>query len=85
MNKLALILGALILSGCATSQTPEEREWARAQARLNWENCQQAYRDHIPSLFLHYQHEPGEERPIDITSDLAFNECKRVLGSEWVQ
>lgn len=86
MNKLTstFVLLLVFLSGCATNKTPEQIEWDRAQARLNWENCAEVYRQGL-TPFVHYQHEPGKERAIDITSDLAHNECKRVLGDGWVQ
>ena len=88
MNKLTstFVLLLVFLSGCATTEkTPEQREWDKAAMKLNWENCVALYQESPRALFLHYQHEPGEERAIDYRSDLAYNECKKYLGSEWVQ
>lgn len=79
------VLIALLLVGCASQPADElEVEIQMAEARENLANCLLAYQG-SRTKFVHYQHEPGREKRIDVTSDLHFNECRRVLGELWVE
>jgi hypothetical protein len=76
MKYITLIVAAL-LAGCASSPSDPD-----ALAK-NWNNCVELYKQELV-MFKHYQHDPGEERAIDMRSDLAFNECKKYLKDAWV-
>ena len=81
-----LIATLLILSGCVT-MTPEEIEWSRAMAKVNWETCAAMYSNAgVPTV--HYQHEHGERDRVrigDIRSDLLVNHCRMIVGKYWAE
>ena len=79
------VLVSVLLVSCAAEPVDElERDVKRLEARQNLTNCIAAYST-MRYQFTHYQHDPGEERYIDVVSDLNINECERVLGDRWIK
>ena len=85
-STLVVALAYLALVGC-TTMTPEEAEWAEHHDRLNWELCQLAYRSsHVRMAYSDHMHgKHRKHRWHDVKSDLAENNCKRVLGKYWAE
>ena len=66
------LLVILALTGCASTLTPEEREWRAAIDAENWALCERVYRE--ARVMIVYT------EPSMVKRDLVVNECKRVLG-----
>ena len=87
MKHLIVIALILILSGCATTRTPEEVEWRNSIDRENWAMCAAAYRKAGGKSYLihnNHTHRSGHTTPIaDVRLDLTANNCRMVLGQAW--
>lgn len=72
------------LGGCAT-YTPEEREWRQGIDAENWTLCQLAYRQAgKPTWSKHDHRRHLPHRSHEIAEDLMVNNCRMVLGEQWI-
>lgn len=74
----------LIFLGCATTITPEEREWREAIDAENWKMCEYAYQK-AGRPTIHYHLHGHHVRSWMIRDDLGDNHCKSVLGKYWIE
>lgn len=85
--RILILLLLLLLAGCATTQTPEEREWKYQMAVENYNLCAEVYR-RAGIAMVHRDHLHSERAKVgihDLEHDLAFNRCKAVLGKYWAE
>lgn len=81
----------LLMSGCASSQTVEEKEKfedTRRIAEANWYACEAIYKQAgRPTYHLDHTHKWDERRPsrAAVWNDLFVNDCKQLLGEEWLE
>lgn len=70
----------LALAGCAVT---EESEYREQVDKANWLNCESAYaRQGKPTYHDHLHERAGKW---EIRSDLSMNNCRRVIGDEWLE
>lgn len=88
MVGLRSLILVLFLAGCV-SYTPEQIEWRRSIDHENWYNCEQAYNATLGAWTYHRNHihkRLGRRvRHWHIKDDLAWNNCRIVLGNEWIE
>lgn len=83
--KVLLVLLPMLVSCANDKITDDEREWREAMDRENWHNCRAAYARH--NVFTVSTHTHGRHRTHkanEIKDDLRKNNCKVVLGKEWI-
>jgi hypothetical protein len=76
----------LLLAGCATDLTDEERAYRDVVDKGNWEACAALYeRYEKPTFHMGHIHRRGHRvRRGDIRDDLTYNRCKMVMGESWM-
>lgn len=86
MNLAMLLFIVIVISSCAETKTKDEIEWDRQMARENWALCEEAYqRSGIPTYHAGHIHTRYSKAKIEhVRSDLSHNNCRRVLGSYWI-
>ena len=71
----------LILAGCAAM--PEESLDRYRIDEANWLNCAYVYKREGKITYHEHIHEKAGKW--EIRSDLSLNNCRRVLGDEWLE
>jgi len=78
MNKLALL--TLLLVGCASTLTPDERQYRDVENALKWDACQKIYAEHgKPTISKHAHGRTRKHRPHEVREDLILNNCQSIL------
>ena len=87
-NILTLSMLILVIIGCSTTLTDEERLWRQGIDAENWAMCEMAYQQwSIPTYHKDHVHniKRGPVKPYYIHSDLIWNSCKRAVGDYWIE
>ena len=83
-----LISTFLMVVGCASTLSEDERLWRRSIDNENYANCSQVFDQSADAFMIHWGHRHGKNDrvyQIDIRHDLAFNQCKSILRDYWVE
>ena len=82
---IAKVLLFFVLTGCASNLTPEEIEWNKQVDLDNWHMCQVAIAQAKDmTIHINHSHRWDRNRPLDIRSDLAINQCWERIGDHWI-
>ena len=79
------LIALLLLSGCASNLSVEDREWREGIDRENWQMCDSAY-NRARVVVYHMDHRHGRNAVWwQIKSDLVHNHCRKVLGKYYAE
>ena len=87
MRLLIAIAWIALCAGCASTLTPEEREYQQAIDLENWVMCEKVY-EQYGKWTIHRDHSHTRARPYPrgfVKQDLADNNCRKVLGEYWAE
>ena len=74
----------LILVGCATELTPDEREYRDNENAAKWELCKEIYKAHGKPTISYHDHGPHKtHKAWEVRDDLMHNQCHRLLRGVW--
>jgi len=83
--RVILVLLPMFVSCANDKITDDEREWRAAMDRENWYNCSAAYaRQNVFTVSTHTHDRHRTHKAHEIKDDLRTNNCKVVLGKEWI-
>lgn len=76
----------LLLAGCASNLTEEDRAYRDVVDRGNWEACNKLYLLHgKPTFHTNHRHMGGRKtHSRDVRGDLTENHCRMIMGDSWM-
>ena len=81
MSKLILLL--FIMTGCAVTKAPYERELQIAINAENWVMCKMAYKQAHKVMISRHDHRRGPHLDHEIRDDLRDNSCRLAVGRRY--
>lgn len=74
------LLPLILLSGCASTMTDDEREYEQAEDYHQLALCEKVYEQLGAQMVSHHMHRDGRRhRHWEVKEDLRLNQCDRLL------